>query len=229
MNAKHHIVGSNLLRPWLVANSIAFGLGGALAGGALRFLEQPYFGSDVSAMEAAFIQARGAGVSAVMFGALVGTTQWLVLRRATRAGWWAPATCLGWGLAGAVMGFNAGGSTSTIGPEAGPVPPLLALVVIPPLVVLLLGSVQWLLLRREFDGAGWWPLVNAGGLIAGLLAGFLVAKMAPIVASTDYPSARALAIVGAVAGPVYAALTWPLLAQLRRRGPASLQAPAGSP
>lgn len=116
---------------------------------------------------------------------------------------------------------------STIGPAAGPVPPLLALVVIPPLLVLLLGSVQWLLLRREFDGAGWWPLVNMAGVIAGFFVGFAVAKIVPWLASTDFPSAQALGLVGAVAGPVYGAVTWSLLAQLRRRSPVSLEAPAG--
>ena len=40
-----------------------------------------------------------------------------------------PATCLGWVLAAALGGFNSGGSTSTIGPDAGPLPPLLAILV----------------------------------------------------------------------------------------------------
>jgi hypothetical protein len=215
-----------MLRPWLVANFLAFGIGGGLAGWALRFLEQPYYESGVSAIEAAYIQASSLGVSAAIFGAIVGTTQWLVLRRTLPAGWWAPATCLGWGLGGVVMGFNAGGSVSTIGPDAGPVPPFFALVVIPPLVVLLLGSFQWLLLRRECDGTGWWPLVNVGGLIAGFFAGFAVAKIVPWLASTDFPSAQALLLVGAVAGPVYGAATWPFLAQLRRRGTPTQEAPA---
>jgi hypothetical protein len=221
MSAGHHVVWSDLRRPWLVANFLAFGLGGGLAGGMLRFLQQPYYESGVSAIEAGYIQASSLGVSAAIFGALVGTAQWLVLRRTLRAGWWAPATCLGWGLSGVVMGFNAGGSVSSIGPDAGPVPPLLALVVIPPLLVVLLGSVQWLLLRREFDGARWWPLINVAGLIAGLFMGFVAAKSVPWLAPTDFPSAQALGLVGAVAGPLYGAVTWPLLTQLRRREPLS--------
>ena len=98
MKAGHRVLGSDLQRPWLVANFLAFGVGGALAGWALRFLEQPYYESGVSAIEAAYIQASSLGVSAAIFGALVGTAQWLVLRRTLPAGWWAPATCLGWGL-----------------------------------------------------------------------------------------------------------------------------------
>jgi hypothetical protein len=217
MNGEVRIVGSAMRRTWLLANFLAFAAGGALGGGTLRILEQPYYGSNVSAIDAAYIQAISAGLSFAIFGALVGTAHWLVLRRALRAGWWAPATCLGWGLAGAASAFNAGGSVSTIGPEAGPLPPLLALLVVPPLVVLLLGSGQWLLLRREFDGAGWWALVNVVGLIAGFGLGFVVAMALPWLASTDFPSAQALVIVGAVAGPVYGALTWPLLTELRSR------------
>jgi hypothetical protein len=226
MNAGHRIDWSDLLRPWLVANFLAFGLGGGLAGGALRFLEQPYYESRVSAIEAAYIQASSLGVSAAIFGALVGTAQWLVLRRTLKAGWWAPATCLGWSLGGVVMGSNAGGSVSTIGPDAGPVPRLLSVLVIPPLVVLLLGAGQWLVLRREFAGAGWWLPVNVAGLIAGFFVGFAVAKIVPWLAPTDFPSAPALWLVGSAAGPVYGAVTWLFLAHLRRRGALSHDAPA---
>lgn len=217
MNAEHRIVWSDLQRTWLVANLLALGMGGGLAGAALRFLEQPYYESDVSAIEAAFIQASSVGVAGLIFGAFVGTAQWLVVRRTMPAAGWAPATCLGWGLGGAIMGFNSGGSVSTIGPDVGPVPPVLALVVIPPLIVVLLGFVQWRLLRREFDATGWWPFVNVGGVIAGLFVGFGAAKVVPWLAPTDFPSAQALGLVGAVAGIVYGAATWPFLAQLRLR------------
>jgi len=93
MNAEHRIVGSDLRRPWLVANFLAFTVGGALAGGLLRFLEQPYYEKNVSAIEAAYVQASSLGLSETIFGAMLGTAQWLVLRRAFRAGWWMPATC----------------------------------------------------------------------------------------------------------------------------------------
>lgn len=207
----------SLSRPWLVANFVGFAVGGALFGAVVRLLGQPYFGVTMSAIEAAYVQARSTGVSGLIFGAVVGTAQWLVLRRTLRAGWWMPATCVGLGLAGVVSGFNAGGSMSTIGPDAGPVPPLLAVVVIPPLLVLLLGFVQWLLLRREFDRAVWWLLINVGGLIAGFSVGLVVAKMVPWLKPTDFPSAQAVGLVGAVAGLVYGGVTWPFLAQLHRR------------
>jgi hypothetical protein len=211
------VFASQLLRPWIVANFIAFAIGAGITGGMLRALEEPYYGSNVSVMEAARIQAIATGASAAIFGAILGTAQWFALRRVIRATWWMPATFVGWALAGPLFGFNAGGSISTIGPDAGPLPPLLYAPLALTAIVLLLGFVQWLVLRREFDGAGPWPLVNVGALVVGLIMGFVVAKMLPFLAPTDYPSARALAIVGSVAGPTYGWLTWQFLTQLRRR------------
>jgi hypothetical protein len=216
VNAEHPFAGPDVRREWLIANLFAFAVGGALFGGVLRALEQPYYGMMTSAVEAGYIQARGAGVAGLIFGSLVGVAQWLVLRRTIRAGWWALGTGVGWGLSGVLSGFNAGGSVSTIGPDAGPLPPLLYLPVVLPLVVFLLGSAQWLVLRREFVGAEWWLLANVGGLIAGFIVGFVVSKALPWLTPTDYPSAQALGIVGAVAGPVYGLLTWAFLADLRR-------------
>jgi hypothetical protein len=209
------LFGSELRRPWLAANFVAFAIGGAIGGGVLRAIVGPWFGSDVSAIEAGRIQATGAALSAAIFWTIAGTAQWLVLRRAIRAGWWMPLTVLGWTASGALLGFSAGGSTSTIGPDAGPVSPLVTWFLLPPLFVLLIGGGQWLILRREAINAGSWALVNAGALFFAGFLGLAAAKMLPFI--TQYPSAQALAIVGAVSGPVYGWLSWQFLAQLRRR------------
>jgi hypothetical protein len=126
------------------------------------------------------------------------------------------------------MGFTAGGSVSTIGPREGPIPPLLTTLVVPPLVVLLLGLVPWLILRREFVGAGWWPIVNIAGLFVGFSVGLVVAKLVPWLTPTQFPSAQALGLVGAVAGPIYGAVTWLFLTELRRPGVPSATEPARS-
>ena len=217
MNAEHPFAGPAMRREWLIANLFAFAVGGALFGGVLRALGEPYYGMMTSAVDAGIVQARAAGVAGLVFGGVVGLAQWLVLRRRIRAGWWALATCAGWGLSGVLSGFNSGGSVSTIGPDAGPLPPILYAPVAFSLVVFLLGSAQWLVLRREFVGAAWWLLANVGGIVAGFIVGFVVAKSLPWLAPTDFPSARALGIVGAVAGPVYGLLTWAFLADLRPR------------
>jgi hypothetical protein len=217
VDAEHRAVGPALLRPWLVANFFGFTAAGALGGGVLRALGEPYYGSDVSALEAADIQAISTGLSGVIFGTFIGTAQWLVLRRVMRAGWWMPLTLLGWGLGTALGGFSSGGSVSTIGPADSPVPPLLAFTVVVPLVILLLGGGQWWLLRREFEGAGWWPVVNLVALLFGFVVGIGVAKAVPFLASTHFPSAQAGGIAGLVAGPVYGLVTWAFLSELHRR------------
>jgi hypothetical protein len=228
MNGTGGGLGSNLFRPWLLTHFVTFSIGGAMAGGILRALEQPYYGRMVSALDAGLIQGGSLAASMAIFGAIVGTVQWLVVRGSVLVGWWAVATALGWGLAGIVMGFPAGGSVSGIGPAEGPIPAPLATLVVPPLVVVLLGLAPWLILRREFTGAGWWPLVNIAGLFLGLSIGFVVAKVVPWLEPTDFPSAPALGLVAAIAGPIYGVVTWQFLAELRRRGAPSATEPASS-
>ena len=222
MNAERRIVGPDSQRAWVVANVFAFVVGGGLAGGVLRSLGQPYYGTAVSAIEAAYIQASSAGLSGAIFGAVLGAAQWLVLRRTFRADWWMPATCLGFALAGAISGFLSGGSISTIGPDEGPVPPVVGTLVGLPLSVAVLSGFQWLGLRGDVDAAVSWPIGNLGGLIAGFGVGFVVVmplgKVVHLLEPTDYPSAKAFVLIGAVAGVVYGAVTWSALAQLRRRG-----------
>lgn len=211
--------GMNLMWPWIVANFAAFAIAGAVGGGVLRALIAPYFGSDVAVMEAARIQGTAAGLAAAIHGALIGTAQWLVLRRSIRAGWWLPVTLAGWAACGAILGFAAGGSTSTIGPAAGPLHPLINLLVLPPLLVLLLSGGQWLILRREVDSVGPWFVVNGGAYLVAWISGVIVAKMLPWIAGTKYPSAQGLLVVGLIAGPFYGWLTWQFLSDLRRRRP----------
>jgi hypothetical protein len=206
-----------LMRPWIVANLVGFTIGGALAGGVLRALIGPYFGTaDMPVMEAARLQAIGSGLSAGILGLVVGAAQWLVLRQAIRAGWWLPATAAGWGAAGVLVGFSAGGSTSAVGPVVGPVNPLVSLLVVPPLIALLTGGGQWLVLRRDLAAVSWWPVVGFGVFLAAMFGGLTVAKLLPAIAGTQYPAARSGGVASVVAGPVYGYLSWQYLTQLRR-------------
>ncbi|HXU84363.1 MAG TPA: hypothetical protein VN773_01020 [Verrucomicrobiae bacterium] len=228
MNGTLGALGSSPIRPWLLAHFVAFTIGGAVAGGVLRALEQPYYGRATSALDAGVIQGGSLAASMAMFGAILGAGQWLVLRRSLPAGGWVAAAALGWGLSGIVMGFTAGGSVSGIGPDEGPVPAAITAVVGPPVVVVVLGLVQWMILRREFTGAGWWPLVNAAGLFLGVSVGLVVAKVVPWLTPTQFPSGQAFALMGAIAGPIYGVITWQFLTELRRPGAPSPTDPGRS-
>src|SRR5262245_9708506 len=94
-DAEPLVFGSHLMRPWVVANFVAFTLGFGVGGGVLDSIVRPHFGTDVSAWEAARIQATGSGMGAVIEASIIAVAQWLVLRRAIRAGWWIPATIAG--------------------------------------------------------------------------------------------------------------------------------------
>jgi hypothetical protein len=218
------LVPSGMRNEWLVANTIAFTIAGGLGGGVLRAIIGPYFNTDVSAWEQGAIQAAGSAAGGAIFGLIVGAAQWLVLRRAIRAAWWAPATALGFVLAGALGGLISGGSTSNIGPKEGPLPLLVSLLLLP-VILASVSFFQWLILRTQADEAAPWLLINLAGLFVGGMVGLFVSKLffglaEPLLGFTGWPSARALLVVGLVSGPVYAALTWAFLSQLPRRGAA---------
>ena len=101
-------------------------------------------------------------------------------------------------------------------------PPVVAVLVGYPPNAVVLGGFQWLVLRGEVDGAGWWPVGNLGGLFVGFAIGFAVVTSIMVnvvhwLEPTDFPSANVFLLIGAVAGVVYGAVTWSTMTQLRRR------------
>jgi hypothetical protein len=84
------------------------------------------------------------------------------------------------------------------------------------------GTLQWLVLRRRVHRAGWWPVASLGGFLVGFGGGFAVVRWGMVnvvhwLRPEDFPSAKALVLVGAVTGTLYGAVTWPTLARLLRR------------
>lgn len=213
------------VRGWIPANLAGYGLGGAMFGAVQASRLRHHFEVTTSAAEAARLLAVTTSTSLILFGALVGTGQWLALRRHLRAGWWMPATCLGWAVTGVIVGTVSGvafGTVSTIGPRLGVGGTVIAAVTNCIVVGLLPASAQWLILRKQVR-ARRWQLVSLVGLALGLITAFLVVRIGlvlvvPWLRPEDFPSAKASVAVGAVTGLVYGAVTRPAVTRVCASG-----------
>ena len=224
MTERTHI-GSGVRRRWVLTNIVGFTVGGAIAGGAAKAMGQPFNEVVHSVAEAVPIQARTAGVALTLWAVVVGTMQWLVLRKHLKqAGWWIPATIVGWALAGGVSGSLSGvmgGAVTGVGPDHGPVGFLVAAALSAATVGFLPGAMQLLVLRRQVPRATSWLWGSAGGFFAGAAAAAVVVRwglvsVIPWLGPEDFPSAKAWLLVGPVMGVVYGAITGSVLTRLIR-------------
>jgi hypothetical protein len=210
---------------WLVANIVGYTIGGAIGGGISGIGEQPYSEVVTSAAEGARILAINAGVSLGTFGALIGAAQWVALRSEIRhAGWWVPATTLGWATGGVIAGAlsgTIGGAVTTIGADQGVAGFLLAAAVGILAIGFLPSAAQWFILHRQVRGAGWWILMSGASCLLGFSIGFALvrlglAEMIRLFRPEDFPSAKSWTLAGLVAGALYGALSGGLLVRLLR-------------
>ena len=156
---------------WVVASAVGLVLGSAL---------ERVFTIDLSAH-----MLLGGGTVGVLGGLalpgglVIGTCQWLVLRRELdRAGWWILASTPVL-IVGQLYSFYGGLTVRGLG----------------------FGLAQWLVLRREVDRAGWWILVSAVGWTVGMAVGNAVFwELGWLLAN-----ALAGAVTGAITG---AGLVW---------------------
>jgi hypothetical protein len=215
--------GKGLRLRWVLANIIGFAAGGGIAGTIARAMGQSHYGVATSMAEAVLIQTRIAGAATAVFGAAVGTAQWLVLRGGLRrVGWWVPATSAGWALAGVVAGILSGaigGAVTGIGRDVG----VWGFVVAAAVGILALGflpvTFQWMILRRQVHRARRWLLGAAGAFLvaAWVAAGVVRWGLVSVIRwlrPEDFPSAKAWVSFGTVAGLLYGAMTGTLLGQL---------------
>lgn len=106
----------------------------------------------------------------VMTGLVIGVAQWLVLRRyLPGAGWWILASAFGWFLGSLVLMTT----VEIINPIADFLESVIRLGIWGSAVTMILygtvlGAVQWLVLRRHTQRAGWWVLASViGGAVGG--------------------------------------------------------------
>lgn len=177
-------------RAWLVANLVAeaLGLGATLLVGTLLLggLE-----SSIGPIPVAFM---GVILGALCEGSIVGSLQWLVIRRSIPSmRWreWAIATAAGVGIAWAlgllpsvVMSFVPAQSPLTTADSTQGFDPALPVVLLLAATMgvalgAILGTAQWIALRKHAPKAGWWILANAGAWAIGMVLVFVGTSFIP--------------------------------------------------
>ena len=207
---------------WVLANSLAetVGLGAAFGIGAilLPYLSAPGILAAIATVAIAVLAGT------LIEGTVVGTAQWLVLRHplpAMRWRAWVSATALGafvaWTLGmlpGTLMsaGSATGGSVPSSEPSEAMVYSLAALMGL--VVGTILGTPQWLVLRRHVRRAAIWIPANALAWVPGMVLAFVAADFifsAGIGMITIVLAVGTLVTIGAVVGAIHGiALVWML-------------------
>lgn len=170
---------------WFAATALGWAIGWTLAG-AIREPIHRLVGPDFG-----FVVAETAAEAATwgLTGLLVGVGQWLAIRsRIRRAGWWVVATVVAWTLAGSVQRFRAKGMEEIMREM---VPWIGSFswryvrwfdmgmgMLSDGLVGLVIGVVQWPVLRKKVRGAGWWIVIS---MLAWASIPVLVAILSPIL------------------------------------------------
>ena len=124
---------------WASASGLGGALGFALADAVLNLFSE------------ALYRAMAEIVIFGLLGTSMGTLQWLVLRRHFfQAGWWVAASSVGGTLIGIIGVFY--GSELQVN-----------MVLAYGLVGIILGALQWLVLRRRISRSGWWMVASLLG------------------------------------------------------------------
>ncbi len=164
LKAEHPQAGRWFWLGWFLTTSIGAALGMAINFGVL------------AGMLSRLPQAAYGLVIGSVFGAAIGTAQWLVLRRyLDQVGWWVLLTSVGWVVFWELNLLNLLGAAEGI----AFIPDILHLGMFGGLV----GILQWSLLRGKVQGAGWWVLAS---VLAGML-GALVADGVNATLQSDSP------------------------------------------
>jgi hypothetical protein len=167
---------------WLLATALGWTAGWAVGAPISELVARPI--GATGAMLAA--EMLGGAVAWGILGLLTGIGQWLVLRRhMSGAGWWVPASVIGWALVGStkwIQGplldeFMIGFFGRLEEMRLGALVPLSGMglgLLLDGAMGLVVGLAQWFVLRRHVQRAGRWVLISAVAWGIGAIAmGFL--------------------------------------------------------
>ena len=188
-------VGPGVWLQWVLASTVGLAAGATLSG-AVRVA----FGlEDLAALEevGSYGRAAAGAASAAVVGASVGSTQWLVLRRyISQAGWWVLASAAGLAVGTALDVIDTIAWFVGIGAIGASV-----------------GTMQWLVLRRQLSQSGWWILVGTVSWLVAYPTSFAIAdRLSSAVGGT-----ASLATGFAVGGSLVGGITGGLLVWLLKR------------
>jgi len=197
-NAK---IGWGLWLQWVLASIFGYGVGAAI-GNAVATSIPPMTCAQSSTDSLidkltnfpCILPGLDLALLVVILGLVGGFMQWLVLhRRIPRAGWWVPASGLGFPIA-LVIAVGAGMS---LGGDSIAAPILMGVV-----FGVLSGIMPWLVLRQQVARAGWWlPAHCLGSLVGGAL-GIVTFHAMSLIGYYQFDWAAAGAMFGAGLGTI---------------------------
>ena len=118
-----------------------------------------------------------------VLGAAIGFTQWLMLRQHVhKAGWWVPASAVGWiiwclGIVIATALTQSNGTASEVRLANN------IIVIAAGAIGLTVGVSQWIVLRRRVRSSGWWILAS---IVGWAIIGYLLATQGVTIVSGDH-------------------------------------------
>jgi hypothetical protein len=220
--------GWGLWLGWLLTSMVGWTLGWVLAGPLSQAVSQPI--GDTIGIAAAEIV--GGVTTWAVVGLLLGTGQWLVLRRRIQgAGWWVLATAVSMAVVGAAkwsQGPIAAAAMSGIMQQVGGldwsvITPLFGIgiaMVFEGVTGLVVGLTQWLVLQNQARKAGWWVWIS---VLAWAIGGAVMAALGWALGESEGETLRWLNSIGG--GIIPGAVTATGLVGLLSTGGSAKRAP----
>jgi predicted Ser/Thr protein kinase len=168
---------------WLLATALGWAVGWAVGAPLSESVARPI--GETGAMLAA--ETLGGAVAWGTLGLMTGVAQWLVLRRhMSNAGWWVPASVIGWAVAGSVRWSQAPLAEEILSgffrtfeemglPWLIPLSGIAVGLLFDGVMGLVVGVAQRPVLKRHVERAGRWVLISAVAWAAGAVAMGLLA------------------------------------------------------
>jgi hypothetical protein len=205
MQSSNAKIGWSIWLQWVLASILGYGIGTTIGNTLANLIPamtctQSFSDSFIDRLtNIACIQpSLGLILIVVFLGLAGGFMQWLVLRRhIPAAGWWVPASALGFPIA-LVVADGAGRRLDIATP-----------ILMGVLFGVLSGILPWIVLRRKITRAGWWVLAHLLGSLVGGALGIFAFHVMALLRLYRFPWTAAGAMFGAGLGAITGiALVW---------------------